>query len=346
MSIRDTLQRWQELKTCLAPAKRVLLVTHDNPDPDSVASAAAFTLLLRSIDREVCTASGGEISRSENRALLSSIDFRIQSLYYLDLTPFDFFLFLDSQPGSGNNSFILPERARYGIVDHHILGTHWPHMPVFQDIRENYGATATIAWEYLGARNLRAEGPLATALYYAIRTETSDMGMGADKADRKAYLSLHTRIDWDLLHQIVHSRVPADYFRLMKVAAEGATRFERALVVDLGETIHPDSIAEVADTFMRLEGIDWVLCWGWNRDRLMFSIRNGTVQLHAGRLARALVGEAGSAGGHAHMAGGQLAVTEQSLGETRLRFRRTTIPEFLEAIGVQTRDGVALLNLS
>jgi nanoRNase/pAp phosphatase (c-di-AMP/oligoRNAs hydrolase) len=346
MSIRDTLQRWQELKACLAPAKRVLLVTHDNPDPDCLASAAAFSQLLRSIDREVATASGGEIARSENRALLSALDFPIRSLYDLDLAPYDFFLFLDSQPGSGNNSCRLPERARYGIVDHHILGTHWPHPPQFQDIRENYGATATIAWEYLAARNIRAETPLATALYYAIRTETSDMGMGADKADRKAYLSLHTRIDWDLLHRIVHSRVPADYFLMMKVAIEGATRFERALVVDLGETDHPDSIAEVADTFMRLDGIDWVLCWGWNRERLMFSIRNATVQLHAGRLSRALVGEAGSAGGHAHMAGGQLPVTEANLGETRLRFRRTTIPEFLEAIGIHSREGVSLLDLA
>ncbi|MCA9783063.1 MAG: DHH family phosphoesterase [Calditrichaeota bacterium] len=346
MSIRDTLQRWLELKDCLASCRKVLLVTHDNPDPDSVASAAAFTLLLKSIDRDVKTASGGEISRSENRALLNSIDFKIHSLHYLDLSPFDFFLFLDSQPGSGNNSCTLPPRARYGIVDHHILGTEWPHQPVFTDIRENYGATATIAWEYLGARNLRADSSLATALYYAIRTETSDMGLGAAKADRKAYLSLHTKIDWDQLHQIVHSRVPADYFRMMKVAAEGATRYEKALVVDLGETSHSDSIAEVADTFMRLEGIDWVLCWGWNRDKVMFSLRNGTVQQHAGRLARKMVGDAGSAGGHAHMAGGQLPVGEIPLAETRLRFRRTMIPEFLETIGVHNRDGMPLMELA
>ncbi len=345
MAIKDSLKKWQELRDLIGNRKRVLLVTHDNPDPDSVASAAAFQLLLGSKDREVEIASGGELGRSENRALLASLDLEIRSLYWLDLKPYDFFLFLDSQPGSGNNSAQLPEDAAYGIVDHHILGEAWPHEPVFTDIRESYGATATIAWEYLSARNIKPEEGLATALYYAIRTETSDMAQGAAKADRKAWNSLHSKIDWEMLHEIVHCRVPADYFRMMKVAAEGASLYGHALVVDLGETRHSDTIAEVADSFMRLEQAQWVLCWGWNKDRLMFSMRNSTQKQHAGRLARQLVGHHGSAGGHAHMAGGQLSIGERGLEETRLLFRRTIVPGFLEAIEVSDRDGVPLMEL-
>lgn len=339
---KETAKKLQELKTTLGTARRVLVITHDNPDPDCVASAMAFKLILEHMDREAVVASGGELGRSENRTMRSILEFDIHPLHEIDMADFDFFLFLDSQPGSGNNSCRLPAGARYGIIDHHIEGEGWPHDPVFLDVRESYGATATLAYEYLLARNLRVEVPLATALYYAIRTETSDMGRGACKADRNVYLKLHPKIDWDLLHEIVHSRVPAEYFILMKNAVERAVRHGRAMVVDLGPIAHPDFVAEIADSFMRLEGINWVLVWGWLEDRVVFSIRNRMQEPHVGRLARELVGELGSAGGHRHMAGGQIPAARIGLEEARLQFRRTVVPAFLRSVGQPTADGVPL----
>jgi nanoRNase/pAp phosphatase (c-di-AMP/oligoRNAs hydrolase) len=339
---KETVRKLQELKTALGSARRVLVVTHDNPDPDCVASAKAFKLILEHMDREVLVASGGELGRSENRTLRAMLQFEILPLHEVRADEVDFFLFLDSQPGSGNNSCRLPAEARYGIIDHHIEGEAWPHDPVFSDIRESYGATATLAYEYLLARNLRVDVPLATALYYAIRTETSDMGRGACKADRTVYLKLHPKIDWDLLHEIVHSRVPPEYFVLLKNAVERAVRHGRAMVVDLGPIHHPDFVAEIADSFMRLEGVNWVLVWGWREDRVVFSIRNRMQEPHVGRLARELVGELGSAGGHCHMAGGQLPAGELGLEEVRLQFRRTLVPAFLRSVGQPVGNGVPL----
>jgi nanoRNase/pAp phosphatase (c-di-AMP/oligoRNAs hydrolase) len=275
--------------------------------------------------------------------MLQILNLRIHPLDELHLPDFDFFLFVDSQPGSGNNSCRLPADARYGVVDHHIMGEAWPHEPVFLDLRESYGATATLAYEYLLARNLKVDVPLATALYYAIRTETSDMGRGASKPDRAVYLKLHPKIDWDLLHLIVNSRLPVDYFIMMKEAVERAERFGKAMVVDLGPTRHPDFVAEVADTFRRLEGIHWVLVWGWREDRVVFSIRNNLQEPHVGRLARELVREHGSAGGHRHMAGGQVSAARIGLEEARLLFRRSIVPAFLRAVGQPEQDGVSLV---
>jgi nanoRNase/pAp phosphatase (c-di-AMP/oligoRNAs hydrolase) len=340
--VKESTRRLQEMKTLLQMVRRILIVTHDNPDPDCVASAMAFKLLMESMDREATVASGGELGRAENRSMQQMLDLEIQPLHEVDIDSYDFFLFVDSQPGSGNNSCKLPENARYGIVDHHIKGEAWPHEPEFLDLREPYGATATIAYEYLLARNLKVDVPLATALYYAIRTETNDMGRGACKADRQVYLKLHPKIDWDLMHSIVHAKVPAAYFILMKEAVERAQRFGRAMVVDLGPTRHPDFVAEVADSFMRLEGIYWVLVWGWLEDRVVFSIRNSRKTPHAGRLARALMSEHGSAGGHRHMAGGQLSAGSMGLEEARLLFRRSVVPAFLRAVDQPTQDGVHL----
>lgn len=340
--VRECSRKVQDLKAALGSARRVLILTHDNPDPDCVASAMAFKLIFEHMDRETEVASGGELGRSENRTLQQVLSLRIRPLHELQLTDYDFFLFVDTQPGSGNNSTQLPPLARYGIVDHHILGEAWPHEPVFLDLRENYGATATLAYEYLQARNLKVDVPLATALYYAIRTETSDMGRGASKSDRAAYLKLHPKIDWDLLHQIVNSRLPLDYFIMMKEAVERAQRFGHAIVVDLGPTRHPDFVAELADSFRRLEDIHWVLVWGWREDRVVFSIRNNLHEPHVGRLARELVKDYGSAGGHRHMAGGQVPASEGGLDHARLLFRRAIVPAFLRAVGESAQDGIFL----
>jgi nanoRNase/pAp phosphatase (c-di-AMP/oligoRNAs hydrolase) len=339
---KDTIRRLQDLKDQVAASKRILIVTHDNPDPDCVASACAFQRIFKHMDCEADVASGGELGRSENRTLLANLDMTLKSLHALNVQDYDFLFFVDTQPGSGNNACPLPEGMRFGILDHHILGDSWPHEPVFKDIRENYGATATLAYEYLLARNLKVDEGLATALYYAIRTETSDMGRGAAKADYAVYQKLHSKINWDVLHRIVHSRVSADYFIMMKEAIERATRHGRTMVVDLGPIRHPDFVAEVADSFMRLEGIDHVLVWGWRDDCIVFSIRNNIHDPHMGLLARELVSNVGSAGGHRHMAGGQVPSDERGLEETRLHFRRSVLPAFLKAVQQPPGDGIPL----
>jgi nanoRNase/pAp phosphatase (c-di-AMP/oligoRNAs hydrolase) len=339
---KDTIRHLQELKDQIVASRRVLIVTHDNPDPDCVASACAFQQIFQHMDREVDIASGGELGRSENRTMLASLDLDLHPLHEIDVADYDFLFFVDTQPGSGNNACPVPPGMRYGIIDHHILGEDWPHPPVFTDIRESYGATATLAYEYQLARNLKVDVPLATALYYAIRTETSDMGRGACKADHAAYLKLHSKIDWDLLHQIVHSRVSPEYFIMMKEAIERATRHGRTMVVDLGPIRHPDFVAEVADTFMRLEDIDHVLVWGWRDEHIVFSIRNNIHDPHMGRLARELVQSYGSAGGHRHMAGGQVPTEAMGLDEARLLFRRSLVPDFLKAVQQPVDNGIPL----
>ncbi len=340
--LRECARKLQDLKAALGSARRVLILTHDNPDPDCLASAQAFKLIFTHMDRECAVASGGEVGRAENRALLDVLELEILPLHEVELAPYDFFLFVDSQPGSGNNSCRLPQDARYGIVDHHILGENWPHEPAFLDLREHYGASATMAYEYLLARNLRVDVPLATALYYAIRTETSDMGRGAGRSDRAAYLKLHPKIDWEILHRIVNSRLPVDYFLLLREAVERAQRFGRAVVVDLGPIRHPDFVAELADTFRRLEGIHWALVWGWQEGRVVFSLRSNTQDPHMGHLARELVQGRGSAGGHRQMAGGQLRAQGTDEEELRLQFRRAIVPAFLRAVEQPVQDGLSL----
>ncbi|MBL7032791.1 MAG: DHH family phosphoesterase [Candidatus Delongbacteria bacterium] len=302
----ETSRKLTELKELLQFDEKVLLIIHDNPDPDSVASAWAMELLLRSMKVQVDVAYGGSIGRAENRALLYNVDIDLRSIFTISAADYDLLLFLDCQPDSGNISFRLPEDKKIGIIDHHILNPNLGKID-FQDIREDFGATATIAYEYLLARNIKVETDLATALYYAIRTETEDLGRGVGKADREAYFKLHTKIDWDLLHRIVNSRVSPEYFRTMHKAIAGTCIYRNALVCSIGPIRHPDSVAEVADQMLRLENIEWVLCYAISKDQqMLFSLRSASPEFHMGELAQVIVAGIGTAGGHPQLAGGQV----------------------------------------
>ncbi|MBW3670363.1 MAG: hypothetical protein KY432_01685 [Acidobacteria bacterium] len=67
---------------------KLLIFTHDNPDPDSIASAAAMAHLLREKrGTDATLAYSGIVGRAENRAMVEQLDFRIQ---HLVLANFDF----------------------------------------------------------------------------------------------------------------------------------------------------------------------------------------------------------------------------------------------------------------
>ena len=67
----DTIDR---LKRAVSGHKDVLILTHNNPDPDSLAAAAALRHLI-AFDGGPATglAYGGFIGRAENRALMKNL---------------------------------------------------------------------------------------------------------------------------------------------------------------------------------------------------------------------------------------------------------------------------------
>src|SRR3954454_18092181 len=89
---------------------RWLVLTHDNPDPDALASALILTRVLRAaFQQKVTTAYGGIIGRAENRAMFESLRLRFSHIRNLNLKRYQHFALVDTQPKSGNNQ--LPPRV-------------------------------------------------------------------------------------------------------------------------------------------------------------------------------------------------------------------------------------------
>jgi nanoRNase/pAp phosphatase (c-di-AMP/oligoRNAs hydrolase) len=89
---------------------RILIVVHDNPDPDSLASAMALRHLFAvRLNREAVIAFSGMIGRSENLAMAKLLQIPLTPFPLIELKMFQVVCLLDSQPETGNNC--LPARA-------------------------------------------------------------------------------------------------------------------------------------------------------------------------------------------------------------------------------------------
>lgn len=293
------------LLTWVSGRGKILIVVHDNPDPDSLASAMALRHLFAvRLNREATIAFSGMIGRSENLAMAKLLEIPLTPFPIIDLRCYQVICLLDTQPGTGNNS--LPPEFRVDLViDHHPM-RELSALSRWVDIRPEYGTTATILYEYLKAQGVSVGTKLATALFYAIKSETQDLGREARNPDREAYLSLFPTTNKVLLNAITRPTLPREYFIALHQALENSRLYGEILVASLKGVQFPEVVAELADLLLRVEGVRTVLCMGHYNEEMILSIRTDDEEVNAGELIRSLVFGYGSAGGHGMMAGGKL----------------------------------------
>jgi nanoRNase/pAp phosphatase (c-di-AMP/oligoRNAs hydrolase) len=284
---------------------KIVIIVHDNPDPDCLASALALRhLFTMKTGRESVIAFSGMIARSENVAMAKELEIVLTPLTLVDLKEFQVVCMLDTQPGTGNNS--LPPGSRVDIiVDHHPMKELSKECR-WVDVREDYGVTATILYEYLVAQEITIGTKLATALFYAIKSETQDLGRESTKPDKEAYLRLFPLANKKLLYEITHPKLSKEYFLALNSALERTKIFDNIIVTNLGSILFPEIVAEMSDLLLRLEGIETVLCMGQYAGEMIFSTRTLRLDLNMGEVVKRLVSGKGTAGGHGMMAGGKV----------------------------------------
>lgn len=91
--------RVDELRKVHAGAKKMLILLHDYPDPDAIASALALRVLLkRNKQTAIIGHLGDKISRPENVAMIELLEIDLQNLHPEDLKDYDSIALLDVQP--------------------------------------------------------------------------------------------------------------------------------------------------------------------------------------------------------------------------------------------------------
>ncbi|MFN2242316.1 MAG: DHH family phosphoesterase [Anaerolineae bacterium] len=300
-----TQERLKKLLEACAGASQALILPHNDPDPDAIASALALRYLLEQrLGIQGHIVYNGIVGRAENKALVRYLNYPMERLDRSDLQAIRPIALVDTQPGAGNNA-LLPWIQAAIVLDHHPLREDTANA-VFADVRPKIGSTSTMLTEYLQTAEIEPPTSLATALFYGIKTDTLGLARGASPADVNAYFYLQTRVDVEALAEIEQAQLPIEYFQQLDSALHAVRIYGKVVVCYVGPAPRPDLAAEMADLFLRLRGIQWVVCIETYNDELIVAIRTRNPRGGAGELVQSIVGDQGTAGGHGSMAAGHV----------------------------------------
>jgi nanoRNase/pAp phosphatase (c-di-AMP/oligoRNAs hydrolase) len=306
-------------KNHILPASSVLIITHDYPDPDCLASAFGVLHLLNFWGVKSSVISfGGFVGRAENRAMIRVLNIPTVPFVLTEIKDYERIILVDSFPDKGNVP--LPHGSTvHAVIDHH-PNEPPSDAPYFHDIRKEFGATSTIITKYLIEAGFRITPKLATALYYGIKTDTGDMRREGMPEDIECYKLLFDIMDHRFLSRIENPDRDEEFFRILHRAVEATYISESFGYTYLGNVSTPDYVAEMADLFHSLERLEWMVCSGVFKNHIFFSIRSKTKNT-AGTIAEQLAEKfGGTGGGHARVSAGRIPINPERVNKTLNKF--------------------------
>ena len=301
-----TVQWSDRLLKVLSEYSSIFVVMHDNPDPDAMASGWAITTLIdEKLGVPARLVGGGAIVRAENREFVKLLDPPVELLPSLDESSPAAAVLVDCGPSESNHLLHDSPVRPVAVIDHH-KGTRTRGKLPFQDIRPRVAASATIAASYLREQNMQPGENLATALMYAMRTETMGGETFHSPLDRSIIAWLAHSANPERLSEIENAPLPRDYYAELVLALQNTFTYNGTALCFLPTAKNAEIVGEVADLLSRCESIDKVLCGAMIGVDLVLSVRTGKTAGNAAELVRAVVEGLGHGGGHQHRAGGKI----------------------------------------
>ena len=299
------MAEWEKLKDLLLGGKRLIVFLHNHPDPDALAAGWLLQRMAERLGLRSQIVYKGQFGRAENRTMVKLL--RIPARHFRERMRFfktDRFALVDTQPGSGNNAFPHQRLRCHIVIDHHPRRADLA--ADFVDIRPEQGACSTMALEYFLEARCELDADLATAVAYAIVSETQDLERETTAADRKALQSVFPLVRLQVLGRIRHPVHDRDYYRTVARAMRSVRVAKNTCVCHIGEVYQPEMVAEMADFLVPMERITWCLVSGFHRETMVLSIRTTHQKAQADRVMRYAVRGLGKGGGHHMIAGGSV----------------------------------------
>src|SRR6266516_1898120 len=271
-----TRARVHQYQRVFADAERVLIMLHNDPDPDAMASGLALRNVLRRTKTTAVIGAIQGVTRPENLRMINLLDLHVDAITPDSLREFDRLAMVDVQPHYFGG---LIDRVDL-VIDHH------PEQPgytaVFKDIRPDYGSTSTILTEHLRAVDVNISERTATAMLYAIKSDTLFFARHTNRVDLEAFTFLYPLADAALIRKMEGAEITLDRLAYVTRASQGGILREQVFSAFIGEAPREDFIPYTADFFLQLEGVKWTIVAGIVAGSLIVSVRNLGYSRNAG----------------------------------------------------------------
>ncbi len=291
-----TRARVQQYQRYFTDADRVLILLHNDPDPDALASGLALRNLLRRTKTTAIIGAVQGVTRPENLRMANMLDIHVEPITFASFQEFDRIATVDVQPHYFGG---MLQRADL-VIDHH------PEQPgysaVFKDIRADYGSTSTILTEHLRAVDVNISERTATAMLYAIKSDTLFFARHTTRVDLEAFTFLFPLADAALIRKMEGAEITLERLDYVNRASRGGIMREQVFSAFIGDAAREDFIPYTADFFLQLEDVKWTIVAGIVGSSFIVSVRNLGYSRNAGEFVKRWFGDIGSAGGHRAMA--------------------------------------------
>lgn len=297
--------------------RRLLIQTHDVPDPDALASAEAFRVIAKSRGINARIVTNGFPSRRENRALITECRITLTSLSRVIIKKPErhAWAYIDCLPGGGNVTLHSAAPGDvYFAVDHHAVarrGSFRGDGTIIADT--DAGATATIMAKVLVSMGIALTPRLASALSYAIITDTMDFSRGNTPVDLESFAALFPHTNQRIISRLRNASKSRSYFRSVHTSLGNTMSFRQVSWVNVGAVESGEIVAEMADFILSCERITWALALGYRGEKLFLSLRSANPRARCGRIIRRITaGHPRAVGGHDQFAGGVVTLEKPS----------------------------------
>lgn len=311
--------------------KKVYIQPHDIPDPDAIASSFALKHFLDvlKIDSQIIYVDSVEKANSRTMIEIFGIDMDLKEETYVPHED-DLIILIDTQLGHSNVTHLKSRHV--GVIDHHRdMGDN---NYVFMDVRPEIGACSTIIASYFKQLSIVPEINVATALLYAIMTDTDNLVRSNNVLDLEMFYWLYklsdlTKIKHLRMNEIGLSDLEAYTRALQNIEIYGATCF-----VDIGDC-NDSLLGTISDMVFTIEHVDIIVSYAKRHDGIKLSIRSGDRMIKANNLVNYIIDQHGTGGGHDEMAGGfisrdEIGLLQNKNFDTYVRYRTIKYLDFIK----------------
>jgi len=319
---------------------RLAIVTHDNPDPDSIAAAAALDAIADHLGVAADILYFGDIGHQENRAFVNLLDIELTPFEDVDIDDYDTVALVD--PAKAGD--VTLDREVDIFLDHYEVDEQFD--AEFADVRPNVSATSTILTKYIQEFDLSVSQEVATALLYGIRAETLDFRRDTTPADLTAAAYLYPFADHDTLEQVESPNMSPETLDVLAEAIANREVQGSHLVSNAGFISDRDALSQAASQLLNLEGITTTAVFGIVEDTIYLAARSKDIRLNIGRVLADAFENIGESAGHSTQASAEIPLgiftgieaTEENR-ETLLSLTEEAVTQKLfDAMGVESES--------
>lgn len=334
------LKRSDRLLRVLDEYREIMVIMHNNPDPDAIATGWALLLLVDSrLHKPARLLGRGAVLRAENLQLLKLLQPPIELVEEISPDALTATVLVDCSPASVNH-LLGEQKAPVAVIDHHEAKGDGFRIP-FRDVRPKVTASASIASEYMREQHIEPGPKIATALLYAIRTEMIGAQKALSRVDHSVLRWLSGFAEHKLLSEIENPPLPRTYYEELLLGLDSVLVYADSAVCFLPRITAPEIVGEFADLLIRCDGLQYVLCGSRVGDDFLLSARSKGGERTALSLLNQTLRGLGDSGGHLHRAGGKICLPTSGMDSDELEHELRT--RWLDACGSSIRRGQRLV---